>query len=60
MLVAAVIVVAAVALAPVMRRLVREIPRVLEVLDRFGRELQPALVRVRDANEALRSRPTRS
>jgi hypothetical protein len=43
-----------------MRRLVREIPRVLEVLDRFGRELQPALVRVRDATEALRSRPTRS
>jgi hypothetical protein len=34
----------------------REIPRVVEVIDSFGRDLQPALVRVRSSADELRRR----
>jgi hypothetical protein len=37
-------------------RLRREIPRVVEVIDSFGRDLQPALVRVRSSADELRRR----
>jgi hypothetical protein len=37
-------------------RLRREIPRVVDVIDSFGRELQPALVRVRSSADELRRR----
>ncbi len=38
----------------------REIPRALQVLDDFGRELRPALVRVRTSTDELRARRIQS
>jgi hypothetical protein len=58
-LVAAVVVAGACAIGAGIARLVREIPRTLETLDGFGRELQPALVRVRSASADTRHRAGR-
>ena len=38
----------------------REIPRALRVLDDFGREMRPALVRVRTYTDELRARRMQS
>ena len=56
MLVVAVAVLATMALGVAIARLGREIPRALEALDSFGRQLRPALVRVRTATDDVRSR----
>jgi hypothetical protein len=55
-LVAAVVIAGALAIGAAIARLGREIPRALEALDGFGRELQPALVRVRSASAETRRR----
>jgi hypothetical protein len=59
MLVAAVIAAGAVAIFAAIIRLGREIPRALDTLDEFGRQLEPALVRVRTATDDTRSRTPR-
>jgi hypothetical protein len=56
MFVVAVIAAGTVASLFAMGRVRRGIPGVLEALDRFGREMQPAVVRVRSAAEELRDR----
>jgi hypothetical protein len=58
-LVAVVLVVGMAALAAAILRLGRELPRALDALDSFGRELRPALVRVRTATDDVRTRNTR-
>jgi hypothetical protein len=47
---------AAFAFARAMHRFGDELPRVLAAADRFGREMRPALIRVRTVTEDLRSR----
>jgi hypothetical protein len=59
LLVATVIVASAGAVGVALARLARTLPRVLDVLDGFGRELRPALVRVRNATDELRTAPPR-
>jgi hypothetical protein len=59
MLVAAVVAVGAVAIVFAIVRLGHEIPRAVEALDAFGREMRPALIRVSAATEDVRARTTR-
>jgi hypothetical protein len=56
MLVALLIAAAAAGLGTAIARVRRAIPRALDALDSFGRELQPALVRVRTATDEVRAR----
>ena len=58
MLVAAVVAVGAVAVVFAIVRMGHEIPRAVEALDAFGREMRPALIRVSAATEDLRARTT--
>jgi hypothetical protein len=55
-LAAIVVATCALAVLAAVARLGREIPRVLEAFDDFGRELSPALIRVRSATEHLQAR----
>ena len=58
---ALVVVVASMAAVLIAVRRVRDlVPRTLEALDLLGRELQPALVRVRDEADAARARRPRA
>jgi hypothetical protein len=58
MLVAAVVAAGAVAVVYAIARLGHEIPRAVEALDAFGREIRPALIRVDAATEDVRARTT--
>jgi hypothetical protein len=56
MLVAATVAVGAIALIFAIVRLGHEIPQAVEALDAFGREMRPALIRVRVATDDVRTR----
>ena len=60
LLVSAVVAIGAAGIFFAIGRAGREIPRVLQVLDDFGRELRPALVRVRTSTDELRARRVQS
>ena len=59
MLVAAVAAAGSTAVIFAIARLGHEIPRVVEALDAFGREMRPALIRVRTVTEDVRARTPR-
>jgi ABC-type transporter Mla subunit MlaD len=56
MLVAAVIAIGAAGVCYALTRVRRAIPRAIDALDGFGRELRPALVRVHTATDEVRAR----
>jgi hypothetical protein len=56
MLVAAVVAAGSAAVVFAITRLGHEIPRAIEALDAFGREMRPALIRVRTVTDDVRSR----
>jgi hypothetical protein len=60
LLVIAVVAAGAVGIFFAIGRASREIPRALQALDNVGRELRPALVRVRTSTDELRARRTGS
>ena len=59
MLVAAVVAVGSTAVVFAIARLGHEIPRAIEALDAFGREMRPALIRVRTVTDDVRARTPR-
>jgi hypothetical protein len=60
LLVIAVVAIGATGIFFAIGRASREIPRALQILDDFGRELRPALVRVRTSTDELRARRVQS
>jgi hypothetical protein len=59
LLVATIVTLAAIGVTRAIVRFGHELPRLLVALDEFGREVRPAVVRVRTATDELRDRGTR-